>query len=379
MARKYAHNTSADALLAPAKGAVFFEDWDAAADTANHDLLCAEMSRLAYADEKTVTTALAKIGFSPVGFLGGDTLAARTAAKGTQGFVAKHPALNLTILAFRGTESGKFEDLVSDLDTVQTDFPGGGRIHSGFLKAYRPVQARIETLLAQRTGPLLVTGHSLGAALATVTAAAMGTAPDKLITFGSPRVGDSAFCARIKSRLAPDAIHRFVDCCDLVTRVPPERFDASHFSTLFGELGNFDGLSPIKRKVAEAVAQIAARALAHGFRSLRPPLEFTHVAPPRFIRADGGLVENPSVDQQLQDQRAARAAYPHSTANQLDQLQALLKALHAPASGQGELRAFVHGLFGLVRSDPVRLRDLADHAPINYLSGIAGRVLPFGQ
>ncbi len=374
MARKYAYNTSADALLAPAKGAVFFEDWEVAVDHANHDLLCAEMSRLAYADEKTVTASLAQIGFSPIGFLGGDTLAGRTAAKGTQGFVAKHPAQGLTILAFRGTEAGRFEDLVSDLDTVQTDFPGGGRIHSGFLKAYRSVTARIETLLEQRTGTLLITGHSLGAALATVAVAAMAPAPDKLITFGSPRVGDRVFGELIKNRLAPEAVHRFVGCCDIVTRVPPERFDAGHFSKLFGELGNFDGLNPFKRKMAEAVAAIAAKILAQGFRALRPPLEFVHVAPPRYIRFDGSVVDHPGEATQSQDQRAARAAYPHSTANQFDRLQALFKALHATTSGPSELRAFIHRLFGLARGDPVPLRDLADHAPINYVSGVTGRV-----
>ena len=165
---------------------MFFEDWNTDADNLNHDLLCVEMSRLAYADAPAVTAALDRIGFSPVGFLGGESAEERIANRGTQGFVAKHAALGLTVLAFRGTESDKFEDLFSDLATVQTDFPGGGRIHSGFWKAYEPVRDRIANLLAQREGLLLITGHSLGAALATVAAAEV--APTKLITFGSPRM-----------------------------------------------------------------------------------------------------------------------------------------------------------------------------------------------
>ena len=39
--RKYPYNTSVAALLYPAKGTVFFEDWDPAVDNLNHDVLCA--------------------------------------------------------------------------------------------------------------------------------------------------------------------------------------------------------------------------------------------------------------------------------------------------------------------------------------------------
>jgi len=374
--RKYPYSTSADALLHPAKNAVFFEDWDAAADNLNHDLLCVEMSRLAYADAPAVTAALDRIGFSPVGFLGGESAEERIANRGTQGFVAKHAALGLTVLAFRGTESDKFEDLFSDLATVQTDFPGGGRIHSGFWKAYEPVRDRIANLLAQREGLLLITGHSLGAALATVAAAEV--APTKLITFGSPRVGDARFCERFPGLDGQPAIHRFVDCCDVVARVPPERFDGPHFSALFEELGNFEKLKPLARGAAWLAAKFTANALAGVFDAFGARIEFAHVAPPRYIRFDGAIVNDPDAALQAQDQAAARRAYPYSTEAQLKKLVTLLRSLAPPSTGRGAPRDFVRGVFELLQADPVPLRDLADHAPINYLSGIAGRADPAG-
>jgi hypothetical protein len=63
---------------------------------------------------------------------------------------------------------------------------------------------------------LLFTGHSLGAAMATLASSLQPA--DSLYTFGCPRVGDPAF---VNSLRGLDN-HRYVDCCDLVARVPPE-------------------------------------------------------------------------------------------------------------------------------------------------------------
>ncbi len=373
MARKYPYDTSAAALLTPAKHARFFEQWDPVVDTRNHPLLCAEMSRLAYASDAVVTAALAQIGFAPVGFFGGETLATRLATLGTEGFVARNPTEDLTVLAFRGTEPGKVEDVFSDIDTTQVDFPGGGRAHAGFVKAYQTVRARIAALLTPRTGRLLITGHSLGAGLGTL--ATLDHAPTALITFGSPRVGDARFCERFRPGAGRPEIFRFVDCCDVVTRVPPERFERDPFFTLFNELGNFERLPAIARKPAETLAKAVARGLEAAFSGAVPKIEFSHVAPARYIRFDGTIVDNPTGAAQTQDQWTARRAYPHSTEAELGRLVKLLTSLGASAARRDALRNFTRGVFGLVRGDLVQLRDLADHAPINYVSGIAGRAV----
>ena len=71
-------------------------------------------------------------------------------------------------------------------------------------------------------GRVLFTGHSFGGALATLLASIHP--PTVLYTFGSPRVGDTDFVAALN---AIDS-HRFVDCCDLVTFLPPAIFGYVH-------------------------------------------------------------------------------------------------------------------------------------------------------
>jgi predicted lipase len=59
--------------------------------------------------------------------------------------------------------------------------------------------------------------------------------PRALYTIGSPRVGDQTFVDLLKGL----ENYRFVDCCDLVTRVPPEVLGYVHIP---GEIHyiNFD-------------------------------------------------------------------------------------------------------------------------------------------
>ena len=91
-----------------------------------------------------------------------------------------------------------------------------GRVHMGFADALERIWNDIDAALAGLEGELLCTGHSLGAALATL--AASRRPGSRLITFGSPRVGDDDFVAALEDQAD---VSRFVNCCDLVTRLPP--------------------------------------------------------------------------------------------------------------------------------------------------------------
>lgn len=71
-------------------------------------------------------------------------------------------------------------------------------------------------------GPLVLTGHSLGGALATLAASVLR--PDLLVTLGSPRVGDAAFAATLDGI----RIVRLKHCADLVTTVPPTALGYQH-------------------------------------------------------------------------------------------------------------------------------------------------------
>jgi hypothetical protein len=119
-------------------------------------------------------------------------------------------------LVFRGTEQ-KPADVISDL-LLSVPLLGLGDVHRGFKKALDVVWDEIATELkdpALKDVPLFMTGHSLGAALATLAAARH--TPRAVYTFGSPLVGNQAFV----NTLNGVPIHRVVDDIDGVTFVPP--------------------------------------------------------------------------------------------------------------------------------------------------------------
>jgi len=195
------------------------------------DVVCAELSRLAYirfdeghADE--LAAALARAGFTePRTFSGrySDSGIDRDA----QAFATTIPG-EAAFVAFRGTQADKWRDLVSDLDFLPAEWGGPGKVHRGFWKAYASLRDPIAAWVAEQPpAPLVITGHSLGAAMATLMAAEQPRA--ELVTFGSPRVGTTPFVALFAGRNA----RRYVDCTDAVAMVPPEGLlDARHLESL---------------------------------------------------------------------------------------------------------------------------------------------------
>ena len=137
----------------------------------------------------------------------------------TTGFVASN-AENL-VIAFRGSDD--YLDLAVNLTASQNadrDFYQGA-VHQGFAVALDGVWIELRTLIdsLHREGQRIwITGHSLGGALATLTAkrlhAFMG--PVRCITFGQPRVGDPEFLQNYTV-----THHRFVNEHDMITKLPP--------------------------------------------------------------------------------------------------------------------------------------------------------------
>lgn len=138
----------------------------------------------------------------------------------TQAFLAANA--DFAVLAFRGTEVKKKKDVLTDLRATQITAIEGG-VHKGFQAAYDSVKDEIEKSLAtlDEKLPIYITGHSLGAALATVATQNLDVASkfrDRIAacyTFGSPRVGNSKYDRAFK---AP--IYRMVNTTDIVTVVP---------------------------------------------------------------------------------------------------------------------------------------------------------------
>jgi triacylglycerol lipase len=147
----------------------------------------------------------------------------------TQMFVAGND--KALIAAFRGTEKN-LEDFLSDAKIRLTGGPLG-MVHEGFGMALSTVWTQVLEALKDYHDAgqgLWITGHSLGAALATLATAKLLEKPEQLpgvkpqvrglYTFGSPRVGNGEFAKRFDELFKPKTF-RFVNHRDIVTRVAP--------------------------------------------------------------------------------------------------------------------------------------------------------------
>ena len=176
----------------------------------------------------------------------------------------------LLVVAFRGTSD--VLDVLTDVNLIQTPYEQGfngqksddpRQVHSGFFASACAINRRLkELLVAATTGTpgewdLLITGHSLGGALATLMAPdlvgkvdvsrgfkaradaslwgkaqelfatakeeVLGEMPKlakvELYTFGAPRVGNSEFAAFFDASFGPAAF-RVVNDRDVVPRLP---------------------------------------------------------------------------------------------------------------------------------------------------------------
>jgi hypothetical protein len=177
----------------------------------------AEASTLAYADDAFAVEWFKKAGLDNVRFFDKSS---------TQCFVASNR--EFAVVAFRGSEvwrrRGKADirvvaaDFMTNADFWLTDWPKGGKVHRGFKTALDEVWEDLFSYLTalQRGGrKIWMTGHSLGAALATLAADRFGEVQG-VYTFGSPRVGNLQFRDSYSNRA-----YRFVNGSDIVTKIPP--------------------------------------------------------------------------------------------------------------------------------------------------------------
>ncbi|MBS2013731.1 MAG: lipase family protein [Deltaproteobacteria bacterium] len=178
----------------------------------------------------------------------------KSASGHTQVVWAQHRTEPWVVIAFRGTEFLEdARDVWTDANfpTVPFSAPGWGRVHGGFDGAYRTASALLEARLAKlpRGTHVWVTGHSLGGALASIFAAELLTKMERgvpirfdgLVTYGSPRVGDTAFFEHAERAAAKHrvALHRVQNVSndrlgyDPVVHVPFR----STFGESFGHVG----------------------------------------------------------------------------------------------------------------------------------------------
>lgn len=154
--------------------------------TWSDSVLCAELSRLSYRNRaERRGRSLARVGLTEQEFL--DT-------GGTQALVAIGPSC--VFVSFRGTDNPR--KLWKDLNAVPVPWEMGGRVHKGFADYLAQVRSELALIIGTTAGrDLVFTGHSLGAAAATL---ALSLWPKgRLYSFGSPRVRDPALRARFRA------------------------------------------------------------------------------------------------------------------------------------------------------------------------------------
>jgi pimeloyl-ACP methyl ester carboxylesterase len=191
--------------------------------------VCAELSRLAYIRFEQQGEGLSELQQALQ--RGGLQYATyfHSPATGTQAFAALSPG-GAVFLVFRGTQPDDPTDIGTDADLILSPWrtlPEGVSVHSGFAKALDSVWDQIAPWLAAHNGAKLwITGHSLGAALATLAAALCPQA--MLVTFGSPRVGNLTFAQSFEEQ----QVRRFVNCSDIVTMIPPNLIGYKHVGSI---------------------------------------------------------------------------------------------------------------------------------------------------
>ncbi|KAG0476193.1 hypothetical protein HPP92_013034 [Vanilla planifolia] len=177
--------------------------------------------------------------------------------RATQAFIFcdKAEDANVIVLAFRGTETFNALDWITDVDLSWLSIGEFGKAHLGFMRAlglqdekdfnkgfpvdhpghhhgralaYYAIRETLKDLLAKhRRARVVVTGHSLGGALAVLFPAILAiheqhnilSSIHGVMTYGQPRVGDAEFCRNLDAVLK-SKYHRMVYRYDIVPRVP---------------------------------------------------------------------------------------------------------------------------------------------------------------
>ncbi|MEO7145766.1 MAG: lipase family protein [Bryobacteraceae bacterium] len=188
------------------------------------------------------------------------------------GIVAWNAAAGTALVAFRGTQT--LADWLDDFDAVALPYkavPGAGFVHLGFQLVYEHVRGSLPALILNGCPGckrVLVTGHSLGGALAVLSALDLATnIPPRIVpelyTFAGPRTGAPDFAAAFNAHIS--TCYRVVNVIeltplDIVPNVPlPPLYE--HVGSSVTVHGGFT----LDEKAAHALTSYAI-----GLRRLQP-------------------------------------------------------------------------------------------------------------
>ncbi len=215
-------------------------------------LVFANISAITYDNPKASKIKFKTLGYTIVEFFDIDNAQAYL-LKGNDG---------IHVLSFRGTEISEPSDILADLKAGKNIEACGGKIHVGFKGEINKLWPAIEKATAS-IDCLYITGHSLGAAMATIASSRMQSKVLALVTFGSPRVGNQEFVNSLK------VVHyRVQNNCDDVTKVPFRLVGFRHHGThmYMNYYGAFRNLTPWQR--VKDMVRSRARAYVKGQKFL---------------------------------------------------------------------------------------------------------------
>ncbi len=149
---------------------------------------------------------------------------------GTNGYLYKLND-NKYIIAYRGTMSG--EDIITDIEFSQMPMNGNGiastnnnpiLVHRGFYKLWEAQKEQISSIASviRNAETIYITGHSLGAASAALTALELSQLVPKsnmfLYLFAPPRTGNDAFTESLNNNVPHN--WAIINQCDEVCSLP---------------------------------------------------------------------------------------------------------------------------------------------------------------
>ena len=227
-------------------------------------LTFANISAITYEDPKDSKAKFKSFGFNIVEFFNID---------GAQAYLLKDMN-GIHVLSFRGTEVSQKSDVLADLKAGKNIEACGGKVHVGFKGEINKVWPAIEKAVAG-IDTLYITGHSLGAAMATIAASRVQSKVTALVTFGSHRVGNAEFVDSLTV-----THYRVQNNCDDVTKVPFRLMGFRHHGThkYMNYYGEFRDLTPWQRVKDMVRSRMRARAKGQKFIGVFDHLMANYIA-----------------------------------------------------------------------------------------------------
>ena len=185
-------------------------------------LLFAQISRISYLQPHAVDVYIPRLGLKLERFAD---------REGAQAYIFGNETD--IVVACRGTEPNDWNDVKADVNALMVVAETVGRVHRGFKQEVDDLWPELEKVIATDKRTLWFTGHSLGGAMATISAgrcflAHIPAVPEAVYTFGAPRVGTRRYINNVDVDLT-----RWVNNNDIVPRVPPTWLGYQHTGRRF--------------------------------------------------------------------------------------------------------------------------------------------------